>query len=326
MILHFSICHMSMIALIEGGQGAEREISFMSSRAVGQALKKLGFSFKTFELNRQLSARLLREKPSKAFLAVHGQYAEDGILQALLESLKIPYTGSGVLPSSVCMDKVFFKSLLKHLKIPTPAWKSLPTTMSKKQNVKNMSLRNFEEQYSQILSTIPFPLVVKPNRQGSSVGVKLCQNRKELRLSLREALKWDSVVLVEPYIEGMEVAFSYLNGKILTPVQIAPLSGFYDYKSKYTSGMTEYIVPAPLSKKTSNLCKKYLKLLVGKLGISTYCRADFIISRNRMYLLELNTLPGLTNHSLLPKSALYDGISFEELIQMILDGANLDYA
>ena len=124
----------------------------------------------------------------------------------------------------------------------------------------------------------------------------------------------------------MEVAFSYLNGKILTPIQIAPLSGFYDYKSKYTSGETQYIVPAPLSHTTLILCKKYLKLLVEKLNISTYCRADFIVSRNRVFLLELNTLPGLTKHSLLPKSALYDGIPYEELVQIILDGANLDYA
>ena len=314
-----------MIALIEGGQGAERNISFMSSRAVGPALKKLGFSFKKFGLNRHLGARLLREKPSKAFLAVHGQYAEDGILQALLESLKIPYTGSGVLSSAVCMDKAFFKSFVKHLKIPAPRSETLSVPVNKSRPGEDLILKTPEKLYGKALSALSFPLVVKPNRQGSSVGVRLCQNKKDLLSGLKEALKWDHVVLLESYIKGEEFAFSYLNGKILAPVKIVPRSGFYDYKSKYTSGHTEYIIPAPLPEKTLTLCKKYVKLLVEQLHISTYCRADFIISRSKPYLLELNTLPGLTSHSLLPKSALYEGISFEELVRIILDGANLDY-
>ena len=184
-----------MIALIEGGERAERAISFMSARSVSLALKKLGHAFIKCKYTKKLSTELLTHRPSKAFLAVHGQYSEDGILQALLEHLKIPYTGSGVLPSTICMNKVFFKSLLKHLKIPTPSWRSVSSIKSKKKSLKNTGLKTFAEQYKHILSATSFPVVVKPNRQGSSVGVKLCQNKKNLKLSLREALQWDSMAL-----------------------------------------------------------------------------------------------------------------------------------
>ena len=300
------------VALIQGGLGAEREVSLMSAAGVAKAFDKLSISYTIVESDTHLANKLSSLRPDIAFLAVHGKYAEDGTVQGICEYLKIPYTGSRLLVSALCMDKCFFKDYIFQYDIPTPLYQNL--------NVENEKLEEVE-------LNIPFPLVVKPSREGSTLGISICRVQSEWMPALKKALKYDTKILVESYITGMELAYSFLEGKPLTPVEIVPKEGFYDYKSKYKSNETQYVLPPRLGKDIIKQCDKILHHVTSILPIGNYGRADFIIKNNTQPLLiELNTLPGLTEHSLLPKSAKYDGIDFNTLILKILKGANLDYS
>ncbi len=305
-----SLSH-KIVALIQGGLGAEREISLMSAQAVAKAFKELGVPYTKLFADKHLWKNLSRLKPDKAFLSVHGKYAEDGSLQGLCEYLKIPYTGSGVLASALCMDKCFFKDYIRKHGIPTPQSQNLNL---EKQNMKEVEI------------TLPLPFVIKPAREGSTLGISICKKQPEIQPAIKIALQYDKKILVESYIEGIELAVSVLNGKALTPVEIQPASGFYDYSSKYQSKKTKYILPPRLDQKTITKCKEIALKTALISDVKTYCRADFIVQQNTEPLLtEINTLPGLTTHSLLPKSAEYDGISFPKLILKILESASLDY-
>ena len=300
------------VALIQGGLGAEKEISLVSAAAVAKALKALNIPYTIVSANEDLASTLIKLQPDCAFLAIHGKYAEDGLVQALCEYLKIPYTGSGVMASAVCMNKGFFKDYIRRCSLPTPKYQIL--NLKKKPEIKNSDIQ------------LSLPVVVKPSREGSSIGVSICRQSEELIPALQKAKKYDTQVLVEEYIEGMELACSFLNGKVLSPIEICPKSDFYNYKNKYTSGATEYILPARLPQEVIEQCKKITFEIQQLLNIRSYCRADFILQNNKVpLLLEVNTLPGLTELSLLPKSAQYDGIDFVNLIQQIVQGAALDY-
>ncbi|MDE0119882.1 MAG: D-alanine--D-alanine ligase [Bdellovibrionales bacterium] len=329
------------VGLIQGGLGAEREVSLMSSQSVAKAFNELGILYKILEADENIAKNLSNLKPDCVFLAVHGKYAEDGVLQGICEYLKIPYTGSGVLVSALCMDKCFFKDYISQRGIPTPNYQNLNLKDHSLQELilKNLSFlsRDTSSDIIEGSSALPsdknskknplsFPLVVKPSREGSSLGINVCKNKQEWSLALRKALQYDQKILVESYIEGMELAVSFLNDQVLTPVEIVPGEGFYDYKSKYQSKKTQYILPPRLDKKIIAKCKTLVYQVVNILPIGTYCRVDFIIKDNITPLItEVNTLPGLTTHSLLPKSAQLDGIDFNTLILTILKGACLDY-
>ena len=283
----------------------------MSAKAVATAFDELGLSYEIVSADLQLINTLSALKPARAFLAGHGKYAEDGTLQGICEYLKIPYTASGVLSSALCMDKCFFKDYISLHKIPTPPYQIL--------NMKNQDPKKVKPH-------IPLPFVVKPSREGSTVGISVCKKENERLPALQKALKHDTKILVEAYIEGTEVAVSILKDKALTPVEIVPESGFYDYESKYRSSKTQYILPPRLNQAVIEQCKKIALQTARLARVGTYCRVDFLIKNNTTPLMtEINTLPGLTNHSLLPKSAEHDGISFNELILQILQDANLDY-
>lgn len=298
------------VALIQGGLGAEREVSFMSAKVVAKAFDELNISYTLIESDRNLAKNLEKLNPDCAFLAVHGKYAEDGTLQGICEYLKIPYTGSGVLASSLCMNKCFFKDYISKHGIPTP-------------NYQNLNLEDQAPQEVEI--NIPLPFVIKPSREGSTLGISICKKKQELIPALEKALQHDKIILVESYIEGMEIAGSLLNKKALTPVEIVPKSGFYDYMSKYQSKETQYILPPRLDEKVIKQCKEIVCQTARIAQIRTYCRVDFIIKDNSPLVLEINTLPGLTTHSLLPKSAQHDGINFNMLVLKILQEARLDY-
>ena len=301
------------VALIQGGLGAEREISLISAQAVAKALKALKIPYTLVSADKDLAVNLMELQPDCAFLAIHGKYAEDGLVQALCEYLKIPYTGSGVMASAVCMNKSFFKNYIHQCSLPTPKYQLINLEGISKIEVKDIQL--------------PLPVVIKPSREGSSIGVSICHQSEELVPALQKAKKYDMQIIVEEYIKGMELACSFLNGKVLSPVEIRPKVGFYNYKNKYTSGATEYILPANLSQSVIEQCKTITFEVQKLLNIRSYCRADFIVQNNKIpLLLEVNTLPGLTELSLLPKSAKYDGIEFINLIQQIVQGATLDYA
>ena len=300
------------VALIQGGLGAEKEVSLMSAHGVAKAFDNLGVSYTVLESDADLMQKLYRLKPDVAFLAVHGKYAEDGTLQGICEYLQIPYTGSGVLASALCMDKCFFKDYISQRGFPTPRYQNLDMSDKKPEEVEAL---------------IPFPLVVKPSREGSTLGISICKTREEFIPALKTALRYDIKILLEDYIAGKEVACSFLEGEMLTPVEIVPKKGFYDYNSKYQSKDTQYILPPGLTKDTIEQCNKILRQMIRTLPVGNYGRADLIIKNNsEPFIIEINTLPGLTEHSLLPKSAQYDGIDFNTLILKILKGAHLDYS
>ena len=296
------------IALVQGGLGSEKEISLMSAKAVAKAFDKIGYKYFTATADHNLFQTLQLEKPDLAFLAVHGLYGEDGIIQSICEFLKIPYTGSGILSSSLCMDKIALKKLLLKYKIPLPDFE-IATSNKKTQKA------------------FSYPLVVKSSHGGSSLGTYIVKQQKDLLTALKKAKQIGSPVFIEDYIkESKEVAVSFLDGKILTPVEIKPKGRFYDYKRKYTKGQSLYYTPPKLDpfviEKTKSLAKKIFQIV----NVRSYARADFLIEKNKIpWLLEVNTLPGLTEQSLLPKSAKYDGISFVELIKIITLSAQTDY-
>ena len=270
-------------------------------------MKTLPCSYFVAEADSTLSHQLQSEKPDLAFLGVHGIYGEDGCVQALCELLKIPYTGSGILASAVCMDKLFFKHLLLKNKIATPHFKVIRS---------NQDIPSVEK----------YPVVVKASHGGSTLGTHIVQKPEELSAALAEAKKFGRYVFIEDYIsQGKEVAVSYLDGRFLTPVEIVPKSGFYDYKHKYETGQTNYIIPPRLDPLVTENLKVICEKVVSLTDVRSYARVDFIVKNKTPWLLELNTLPGLTETSLLPKSAKQDGMEFSQVIELILSNAMMDY-
>ncbi len=302
---------MKTTALIQGGLGAEKEVSLLSAHAVAQAFKALNIPFHVVECDKNIFQTLSRLKPERAFLAVHGKYAEDGTLQGLCEYLKIPYTGSGVLSSALCMDKSFFKDYISQHKIPTPDYQNITVS---KTSIKKPNIQ------------LSLPFVVKPAREGSTLGIGICQKKQDILPALKKAFQYDHKILLESYIKGRELAFSCLNGKVLTPVEVVAEGGFYDYKSKYQSQKTRYILPPKMDKAVLEEGRKMALRAFKLCHIRTYARADFIVQNNKKPLItEINTLPGLTKKSLFPKSAEKDGRPFNQLIEHILQKASLDY-
>ena len=296
------------IALLYGGSSSEREISIKSGKAVEKALKNLGLNFKVFDpINKETFVKDLTEfKPDVAFLALHGKEGEDGIIQGLLEFLNIPYTGSGVKSSAIAMDKSLTKTILKANKIPVP------------EGVVLYSLDEVDEK----LENIKFPVVVKANSEGSSVGVFIVNNFYEMKERIKDCFKLDKKVIIEQFIKGRELTASILNGKPLDIVEIKVEDGFYDYQNKYITGKTSYICPAEIDleiyKNLQQIALKSYNLIECK-GAA---RVDIILDKSsNPYVLEINTIPGLTEHSLLPKAAKAAGLSFEDLILEMVWGA-----
>ena len=321
-------------ALIQGGPGVERDISLITSKTVKKSLDELGISPLVLEADESLSEKLQKHSIQRAFLAVHGPFGEDGTLQGILEHLKIPYTGSGVLASSICMDKIVSKKWMNFHGILNPDFlvlgqKNKKTFYTKDSFFKQDSTHRFFKDFSDSKIHEPpvLPCIVKPNRSGSSLGISLCRLKEEWPLALEKAFKIDSKVLVEPYIDGKEVAVSWLDGKTLTPVEVKPPEKhFYDFKRKYEKNQTQYFTPPQLD---SNLIKQVQSITCEAaqvFKIRFYFRMDFIIDQKQnIFALELNTLPGLTPLSLFPLSAKHDGLSYNQLILKILENAALDY-
>jgi D-alanine-D-alanine ligase len=243
-----------------------------------------------------------------AFIALHGRFGEDGTVQGLLEILGIPYTGSGVMASAVAMDKVTTKKILLYHELPTPAFDVFQRGIDKEA---------FLSRHRH------FPLVVKPAREGSTIGVSIVGNTKELRAGLESALAHDDLVLVEDFIQGLEVTVGVLEGEPLPIIQVVPKGGFYDFQAKYTAGQTEYLVPAPLEGALYERLQQVAVAAFRALGCAGAARVDFMVREREFYCLEVNTIPGMTETSLLPKAARQNGISFGELVQRILEGAAL---
>jgi len=321
------------IAVFVGGTSPEREVSKSSGKAIFQALNSLGynctlidpaygknqpkndeefFSKKDFSKirNENLIETIdsdLMNKIDLVFLALHGKWGEDGIIQSLLELKGIRYTGSGVLSSAISMDKDLSKTIFQKNNVSTPFW----TTINKK--------FNRDEVISIINSKFGFPVVIKPNDQGSTVGLSIVKNNEEILNAIETAFQYADLVVIEEYIPGREMTVAILEEKPLPVLEIIPKSGFYDYESKYTSGMSEYIVPADIPEDIGFNMQQQAITAFRSLRCKVYGRVDFRLNdNNKLFCLEVNTLPGMTETSLVPKMAKAVGISFEELIDRIV--------
>lgn len=300
------------VVLIQGGLGAERKVSLSTGAGFKQALIELGYPFEVIDAQEDLMVQLSKIQADVALLALHGKYAEDGIVQSICEYLKLPYTGSGVLASALCMDKLMSKQILEQAGIQTAPYQVL--------DVKLKDIADFQ-------CEIPLPLVVKPTREGSSVGVSIVKNNSELPKALKEAAKYDHLILIEKYIPGKEITVPILEDKALCPIEIQPKVDFYNYENKYTAGNTEYHLPARITDEQLAQVKKLSLEACHHLRVRTYGRVDFrMTDEGEFYLIEVNTLPGATPTSLLPQSAKYEGIHFNEVVRILVEEASLDYA
>ena len=287
------------VAVLYGGKSPEAPISRKSAESVVNALKKLGHEVYPLELTKNISEKLNEIKPDKVFIALHGCPGEDGTIQGLLEIEEFPYTGCNVETSAICMDKDVTKRILKTHGIPVPAGETY---------FKGDTVELFE-----------IPCVVKPARTGSTIGISIVRSENEFKKAVEEAFKFDSKVLIEEFIEGRELTVSVLNGKALPIVEVITETGFYDYNSKYKSKTTRYEVPAKLHPKTEEKVKRIAEKVYKVLECKGAVRVDFRLDKwNSPYVLEVNTIPGLTERSLLPKSAKAEGITFEQLIEEML--------
>lgn len=322
------------IALLLGGMSTERAVSKSSAKSIYAALQSMGhkvtlvdpayglkqpeneadfFSEKDFtdlSSGNYIDAvnSVLFDNIDIAFIGLHGQYGEDGIIQSLLELRGIKYTGSKILASSLSMDKIMSKILFKHYGIGTPEWFSIDKNGASYDSLPEMISKSFG-----------YPCVIKPNDQGSTVGLTVCKDESEVHEAVKLAHQFSTKALVEEFIEGRELTVGIIEQTALPVLEIRPKHGLYDYECKYTSGMSEYLVPADVPKEVERELQSQALLAFNSLGCHGYGRLDFRLSPdNKTYCLEMNTLPGMTSTSLVPKMAKAVGISFEQLIDRIL--------
>ncbi len=289
------------IAVLYGGWSSEREISIGSGRCVIQSLKKQGFNVKGIDVDKNFVRKL--KGVDVAFIALHGKPGEDGTVQGILEFLDIPYTGSGVIGSAISMDKIISKYLFNAHGIPTPDF----------YYEKNIDI-------DEIIIKLDMPLVIKPRTEGSSVGISIVETKTDLKKTIKRTRRKFKDLFFEKYIPGMMATCGILNGISLPVLEIAPKKKkFYDYKSKYTEGMTEYVVPARIAEEQYKNVQDYALAAHRAIGSSGYSRVDFVLDKNHNpYVLEVNTIPGLLAGSNLPLEANAIGLTYDDLIFEIL--------
>jgi D-alanine-D-alanine ligase len=299
------------VGVLMGGLSQERDVSLRTGAAVSKALRSLGYDVVDIDVGKDLPAKLAAEKVEVAWLALHGRYGEDGCIQGLLESLFIPYTGSGVLASALGMEKVFAKQMFATHGIPTPPYKVFTDDQSARAAADSLPF--------------PFPVVVKPSREGSSVGVHVCKTKDAYLAAVDDASKYAGFLLVERFIKGREVQGAVLDNEALGVIEVRVAREFYDQEAKYKAGSgTQYLFPAPLPAdqyaRVNEVCLGAHKAL----GCAGASRSDVIVTeQGEVFVLETNTLPGMTETSLLPKIAAGRGIDFPTLCERILLGASL---
>ena len=291
------------VAVLMGGLSSEREISLKSGQAVLAGLARRGYQVVPIDVDRSLYEQLRKERIEVAFIALHGRWGEDGVVQGLLEMMGIPYTGSGVLPSALAMDKCLSKVLMESLAIPTPAYK----------------ISSSRED-----SSFPLPFVIKPAREGSSVGISIVRLESEVRAAVETAFAYGQKVLIEKYVEGREITVGIVNGNALPIVEVRPRSGVYDFFSKYTKGMTEYFVPAEIAPDAERAAKEEALEIWRRFDLAGCARIDMIVDNGSVpQVIDINTSPGMTETSLVPKAWEHLGKTFDELVEEILQGAGL---
>jgi D-alanine-D-alanine ligase len=291
------------VGVIMGGISSEKKVSLMTGQEMMMNLDKNKYEIVPIELH---DKKDLVEKANNldiALLALHGKYGEDGTVQGTLESMGVYYTGSGVLSSSLCMDKNISKKIIRYEGVQTPDW---------------IHLTSIDEIDFDELDRLGYPLVVKPNSGGSSVGVKIVYDKKTIKSAISEVFEWDSEVLIEQYVKGDEITCSILDGKLLPVVSIRHRAEFFDYTAKYDDGgAIEEVIQLPPDLNT--LVTDAAMTCYQSLKCSVYARIDIMIKDGTPYVMEVNTLPGMTKNSLLPKSAQATGISYSKLLDLIIE-------
>lgn len=297
------------VCVIYGGISVEREISIITAHACIKALKKSGYKVSSLDVRKNFAKQLCLVNPDVIFNALHGFWGEDGQVQTILESLKIPYTHSGIKASKMAMDKPKAKSIFKKANILCPKGRVI--------DKKNLFKTDLEK----------YPVVVKPINSGSSVGVTIVSNKQMKKQAIKNLSKMDKKVLIEEFIPGHEIQVAVLGKRALGAIEIVPKEVFYDYKAKYfDKGSTKHLMPAPLSKNEYNKILRLALLAHKKLGCQGVTRSDFRYDDTspnpKFYLLEVNTQPGMTPRSLVPEIAAYSGISFNKLVEWIVEDAS----
>ncbi|MND25063.1 D-alanine--D-alanine ligase [compost metagenome] len=291
------------VAVLYGGKSAEREVSLKSGAAVIDALTTAGVDVVAIDVGDDLLDRLQSEKIDRAFIILHGRGGEDGSMQGLLECLGIPYTGSGILASALAMDKLRTKQVWQSLGIPTPRHAVLAS----------------ESDCLQASTELGFPLIVKPAHEGSSIGMAKVNSAQELVAAWQDAAKYDSQVLVEQWIHGPEFTIAVLRGQVLPPIALGTPHVFYDYDAKYIANDTQYRIPCGLDSVKEQELIDLTARACDAIGIEGWGRLDVMQDeQGRFWLLEVNTAPGMTDHSLVPMAARAAGLDFQQLVLAIL--------
>lgn len=299
------------VAVLKGGRSLERGVSLRSGARVEDALQRLGHEAAPLDANGELVRRLLVERPDVAFVAMHGPGGEDGTVQELLEILGIPFTGPGVAACALCMDKVLAKHALREAGVPTPDWFAFNETAFRELGAAD-ALGGIEER-------LGFPLVVKPSRGGSSLGVRFAAEAREVPAALVSAFSYDDRVLLERFVDGRELAVGVVGDEPLPIVEAIPGEGDrYDFEARYEIGRTRFVCPAELPDAEAEAVVSTAGAACEALGCSGFSRVDLILGPEGPRVLEVNAIPGLTDTSLLPQAAEAAGMSFEDLIEKIL--------
>jgi D-alanine-D-alanine ligase len=304
------------VAVLMGGDSAEREISLLSGNGVLAALRSVGVDAHAFDPAQRELVELKRDAFARCFIALHGRHGEDGTVQGALELLRIPYTGSGVMASAIAMDKVMTKRVWVAEGLPTPRWVSLPRDAQSRERV------------IEVPDELGLPLIVKPPHEGSSIGVTKVAGYSQMQDAVALAAQYDATVLCEEFIDGAELTCPVLGSgdaaRALPVIRIEAPEGAYDYQNKYFTDVTQYHVPSGLPPAEEAEVQRIVLAAYHALGCRGWGRADLMLraSDRRPFLLEMNTSPGMTSHSLVPMSARAAGISYEQLcVQLVADAA-----
>lgn len=300
------------VAVLMGGWSSERDVSLSSGQEIVKALRQKGYTVTAIDVEKNLP-RLIHQiqeaNPQVIFNALHGVGGEDGVIQSVLDMLQIPYTHSGVISSAVAMNKIMSRKIFHHDGLPVPSWKIIPLEEAKASN------------------PMPFPYVVKPIGEGSSRGVSIVGSDED-RSKAFEGWTYGDQVLVEKYIPGREIHVAVVNGKATGAIEIKPKEGFYDYRAKYTDGMAEHLMPAPLTEPEITEALKLAEKAYESLDCRGVARVDFRLddtkSPSSFYILELNTQPGMTPLSLVPEIMAYQGVPFGDLVDQMIQEAQCD--
>ena len=300
------------VAVLKGGRSLERGVSLRSGARVEDALERLGHEVLAIDVGADLVKRLVAERPDVAFVAMHGVGGEDGSVQELLEILGVPFTGPGAAACARCMDKVQAKDAIEEAGLPTPDWSAFSQTAFREFGAAD-ALGRLEE-------TLGFPLVVKPSRGGSSLGVRFARSAAEVPQALVSAFSYDDRVLLERFVDGRELAVSVLGDEPLPVVEAILLEGDrYDFEARYEIGRTRFACPAELGAEEERAVIEAALAAYRALGCTGFARIDLILAPDGPCLLEANAIPGLTDTSLLPQAAEAAGLSFEQLVERILE-------